>query len=213
MNRNMMILWMATLLVIVGCACRSGNTRMQEPSALDQIEKDYQEGRITSEELGRKMIDVGREELERDYREGRTTKTEYRRRTAVLLTEAIYQELAHTTNKDHLIHALEIAKEVDHEIAALLLYRNDGIVSMSIHKNQIGSSISLIDSHVRLDEEGLLATDAISESGKLNAPASDKKKRFGMARPFINQKACYECHGSDKRVLGGLYVMINAEEM
>jgi len=80
---------------------------------------------------------------------------------------------------------------------------------MSIKKEHVGRHISSIDNTVRLDKEGRLADEGKSEEDSVQS--GEKQRRMGVVRPLFNQKACHACHPEDRRVLGILYIMFNAE--
>ena len=210
MKKFLLFIWIAIALSNMGCNSNSDTNETRNITEQEQIEKDFKDGTLSNEDYSRKMLDVGKRELERKYSEGEIEEVEYRSRKAAIYMESIYQDLAYSTNEDHLQRSLEIVEESRLTLADLLIFRQDGIVSMSNNNEQEGRHISSIDNSVRLDNEGRLVDEGKSEGDSVQP--DDKQRRMGMVRPLFNQKACYACHPEDKRILGSLYIMLNVED-
>ena len=145
MKKVILLLWIIIVLSNLGCASKNYNNQVSDIKGQEQIEKDFKEGKISHEDFSAKMLEAGKHELERKYSKGEIEEIEYNSRKAAVFMESIYQHLAYSANEDHLQRPLQIAEESQLAIADLLLYRLDGIVSISIDKEQVGRNISSID--------------------------------------------------------------------
>ena len=125
------------------------------------------------------------------------------RRKAVLLMDAIYNNIAFTTESGHMRHLLQMAELTNSytELQQLVIFSQDGVIRQSLKPQDVGKKISEVHYDVYLNNE---------VKGK--AYDADGERQFCMVRPLFNQERCYGCHDKGKRVLGVLDVCLNMSE-
>jgi methyl-accepting chemotaxis protein len=124
------------------------------------------------------------------------------RSKAVLLMDAIYNNIAQTTESGHmrqLIHMAELTNSYT-ELKQLVIFSQDGIVRQSLNPDEVGKKISEVHYSVYVNNE---------IKGKAYDAGSDRQ--FCMVKPLFNQERCLGmgCHDKSKRVLGILDVCLN----
>jgi len=122
------------------------------------------------------------------------------RSKAVLLMNAIYNNIAQTTESGHmaqLIHMAELTNSYT-ELKQLVIFSQDGIVRQSLNPDEVGKKISEVHYNVYIENE---------VRGRAYDAGSDRQ--FCMVKPLFNQERCHACHDKGKRVLGILDVCLN----
>jgi len=122
------------------------------------------------------------------------------RSKAVLLMDAIYNNIAYTTEGGHMRKLLQMAELTNSytELKELVIFSQDGIVRQSLNPAEVGKKISEVHYSVYVNNE---------VKGKAYDAGTDRQ--FCMVKPLFNQERCYECHDKTKRVLGILDVCLN----
>src|SRR5512139_333597 len=125
------------------------------------------------------------------------------RRKAVLLMDAIYNNIAYTTEAGHMRQLLQMAELTNSytELQQLVIFSQDGTIRQSLNPKDVGKKISEVHYDVYLNNE---------VKGK--AYDAGKERQFCMVRPLFNQERCHGCHDRGKRVLGVLDVCLNMSE-
>ena len=125
------------------------------------------------------------------------------RRKAILLMDAIYNNIAYTTEGGHMRHLLQMAELTNSytELQQLVIFSQDGIIRQSLEPKDVGRKISEVHYDVYLNNE---------VKGK--AYDADGERQFCMVKPLFNQERCYGCHDRGKRVLGVLDVCLNMSD-
>ncbi|HWR98639.1 MAG TPA: HAMP domain-containing sensor histidine kinase [Candidatus Methanoperedens sp.] len=125
------------------------------------------------------------------------------RRKAVLLMDAIYNNIAYTTESGHMRKLLQMAELTNSytELQQLVIFSQDGIIRQSINAKDIGKKIS--EAHYDVYKDNAVR-------GRAYDAGSDRQ--FCMVRPLFNQERCHGCHDKSKRVLGVLDVCLNMNE-
>ncbi|HEY6000235.1 MAG TPA: HAMP domain-containing sensor histidine kinase [bacterium] len=125
------------------------------------------------------------------------------RRKAVLLMDAIYNNIAYTTEGGHMRQLLQMAELTNSytELQQLVIFSQDGTIRQSLNPKDIGKKISEVHYDVYLNNE---------VKGKAYDAGSERQ--FCMVRPLFNQERCHGCHDKGKRVLGVLDVCLNMAE-
>lgn len=122
------------------------------------------------------------------------------RSKAILLMDAIYNNIAQTTESGHmrqLIHMAELTNTYT-ELQQLVIFSQDGIIRQSIKPDEVGKKISEAHYNVYVNNE---------VKGKAYDAGSDRQ--FCMVKPLFNKERCHGCHDKSKRVLGILDVCLN----
>lgn len=122
------------------------------------------------------------------------------RSKAILLMDAIYNNIAQTTEGGHmrqLIHMAELTNSYT-ELKQLVIFSQDGIVRQSLNPAEVGKKISDVHYSVYVNNE---------VKGKAYDAGSDRQ--FCMVKPLFNQERCHGCHDKGKRVLGILDICMN----
>lgn len=124
------------------------------------------------------------------------------RRKAVLLMEAIYDNIASTSESGHMQRLIEMTELVNAytELKQLVIFSQDGIIRQSVRPEDVGKKISEIHYDVYLNSEV-----------KGRAYDVGQQREFCMVRPLFNQERCHGCHDDKKRVLGILDVCLSME--
>ena len=125
------------------------------------------------------------------------------RRKAVLLMDAIYNNIAYTTESGHMRQLLQMAELTNSytELQQLVIFSQDGTIRQSLNAKDVGKKISEVHYDVYLNNE---------VKGKAYDAGSERQ--FCMVRPLFNQERCHGCHEKGKRVLGVLDVCLNMSE-
>jgi signal transduction histidine kinase len=125
------------------------------------------------------------------------------RRKAILLMDAIYNNIAFTTESGHMRHLLQMAELTNSytELQQLVIFSQDGMIRQSLNPADIGKKISEVHYDVYLNNE---------VKGKAYDAGSERQ--FCMVKPLFNQERCHACHDKGKRVLGILDVCLNMSE-
>ncbi len=125
------------------------------------------------------------------------------RRKAVLLMEAIYNNIAYTSESGHMKHLLAMAELTNTytELQQLVIFSQDGTIRQSLNPKDVGKKISEVHYDVYLNNE---------VKGK--AYDAGGQREFCMVKPLFNQQRCHGCHDKTKRVLGILDVCLNMSE-
>jgi signal transduction histidine kinase len=125
------------------------------------------------------------------------------RRKAVLLMDAIYNNIAYTTESGHMRHLLQMAELTNSytELQQLVIFSQDGIIRQSLNPKDVGKKISEVHYDVYLNNE---------VKGKAYDAGSERQ--FCMVKPLFNQERCHSCHDKGKRVLGVLDVCLNMND-
>jgi signal transduction histidine kinase len=122
------------------------------------------------------------------------------RSKAILLMDAIYNNIAQTSESGHmrqLIHMAELTNSYT-ELKQLVIFSQDGIVRQSLNPDEVGKKISEVHYSVYVNNE---------VKGKAYDAGNDRQ--FCMVKPLFNQARCHGCHDKAKRVLGILDVCLN----
>ncbi len=124
------------------------------------------------------------------------------RRKAVLLMEAIYNNISSTSESGHMQRLIQMTELVNAytELKQLLIFSQDGIIRQSINPQDVGKKISEIHYDVYLNSEVRGRAYDVGE-----------QREFCMVRPLFNQERCFSCHDSKRRVLGILDVCLSME--
>lgn len=122
------------------------------------------------------------------------------RRKAVLLMDAIYNNIASTAESGHMQRLIQMTEMVNAytELKQLVIFSQDGIIRQSFNPQDIGKKISEIHYDVYLNSE------VKGKSYDVGA-----QREFCMVRPLFNQERCFGCHDSKRRVLGILDVCLS----
>jgi len=125
------------------------------------------------------------------------------RRKALLLMEAIYNNIQSTTESGHMQRLIQMTDLINAytELKQLVIFSQDGTILQSLNPQDIGKKISEI--HYNEFLEG---------SGRGTAYNVGNQLEFCMVRPLRNQERCYSCHDSKRRVLGILDVCLSMTE-
>ena len=125
------------------------------------------------------------------------------RRKAILLMDAIYNNIAYTTESGHMRKLLQMAELTNSytELQQLVIFSQDGMIRQSLNPADIGKKISEVHYDVYLNNE---------VKGKAYDAGSERQ--FCMVKPLFNQERCYACHDKGKRVLGILDVCLNMSD-
>lgn len=122
------------------------------------------------------------------------------RRTGTLFLDAVYNNIATTTESDHIqqiIRMIEITRS-SAGLHSLMIFSKEGTVRQSINPEDVGKKIS--DVHY----SAYLNRDYYSTA---------EKHRFCLVKPLFNQERCFGCHDAGTRVLGILDVCINMNDV
>ena len=119
------------------------------------------------------------------------------RRKAVTLMEAIYNNIASTTESGHMQRLIQMTELVNAytELKQLVIFSQEGVILASLNPHDEGKKISEI--HYGEYLEG---------SGRGTSYEVGGQMEFCMVRPLRNQERCYGCHPKKKRILGILDV-------
>jgi signal transduction histidine kinase len=122
------------------------------------------------------------------------------RSKAVLLMDAIYNNIAYTTESGHMRKLLQMAELTNSytELKQLVIFSQDGVIRQSLNPDDVGKKISEVHYSVYVNNE---------VKGKAYDAGSDRQ--FCMVKPLFNQERCHACHDKGKRVLGILDVCLN----
>ncbi len=122
------------------------------------------------------------------------------RSKAILLMDAIYNNISSTTESGHMAQLIHMAEMTDSytELKQLVIFSQDGVIRQSIDPKDVGKKISEVHFDVYKDNE---------VKGRAYDAGSDRQ--FCMVKPLFNQERCQGCHGKGKRVLGVLDVCLN----
>ncbi len=122
------------------------------------------------------------------------------RRKAVLLMDAIYNNIASTAESGHMQRLIQMTEMVNAytELKQLVIFSQDGIIRQSFNPQDIGKKISEIHYDVYLNSE------VKGKSYDVGA-----QREFCMVRPLFNQERCFGSHDSKRRVLGILDVCLS----
>ena len=109
------------------------------------------------------------------------------RRKAVLLMEAIYNNIASTSESGHMQRLIQMTELVNAytELKQLVIFSQDGIIQQSLNPQDRGKKISDIHYDVYLNSEV-----------KGRAYDVGQQREFCMVRPLFNQERCHSCHDS-----------------
>jgi len=126
------------------------------------------------------------------------------RRKAILLMDAIYNNIAYTTESGHMRKLLQMAEMTNTytELQQLVIFSQDGIIRQSLNPKDVGRKISEVHYDVYLNNE---------VKGKAYDAGGDRQ--FCMVKPLFNQERCFGCHDKSKRVLGILDVCLNMNDV
>jgi signal transduction histidine kinase len=122
------------------------------------------------------------------------------RRKAVLLMEAIYNNISSTSESGHMQRLIQMTELVNAytELKQLVIFSQDGTIRQSLNPQDVGKKIS----EIHYDEY-------LGGSGKGTAYDVGSQREFCMVRPLFNQERCFGCHDSKRRVLGILDVCLS----
>ena len=125
------------------------------------------------------------------------------RRKAVLLMDAIYNNIASTSESGHMQQLIRMTHLTNTytELKQLVIFSQDGIIKQSINPGDVGKKISEVHYDVYLNNE---------VKGK--AYDAGAERQFCMVRPLFNQPRCLACHEKGKRVLGILDVCLSMKD-
>ena len=109
----------------------------------------------------------------------------------------------------------EQLKGVGENVQGVSIYISgfDGRVALSSTQQAVGARLDSLTEHPTV-------FDALSKMEKSDqAPSGtfeetvDGKRHLSVLRPIVNGSRCFHCHGSSRKVLGGIMVRISAEKM
>jgi signal transduction histidine kinase len=125
------------------------------------------------------------------------------RRKAILLMDAIYNNIASTSESGHMRHLLQMAELTNSytELRQLVIFSQDGLIRQSLNPHDVGRKISEVHYDVYLNNE---------VKGK--AYDAGVERQFCMVKPLFNQERCHGCHDAGKRVLGILDVCLSMKD-
>ena len=137
------------------------------------------------------------------YHTSRTLNEEFEEATrnkAILLMDAIYNNIAYTTEGGHMRHLLQMAELTDSytELDQLVIFSQSGVILQSLRPEDVGKKISEVHYNVYVENEV-----------KGRAYDAGGERQFCMVKPLFNQERCHDCHDKSKRVLGILDVCLN----
>jgi signal transduction histidine kinase len=119
---------------------------------------------------------------------------------AILLMDAIYNNIAYTTEGGHMRQLLQMAELTNSytELEQLVIFSQDGVIRQSLNSGDVGKKISEVHYKVYVENEV-----------KGRAYDAGSERQFCMVKPLFNQERCHGCHDKSKRVLGILDVCLN----